>query len=337
MTFKKSNVSPHGPESMEMMPTSYECKTNPCSVRPEEDVKARSRTPRTPPLWLLICAVWVWAYFGYLTRAGLTLLELELLSDSSEEEALKSIGFGTGFYFSNVVGSILLGMLSRYDQEVGADAPVGRKGAWHFLWKVNKTGFGTGFCGSCTTFATWNVFVSRGFFEENHPMSSVFTLITCLSIFYSSFIVGQHLAHFHLGSRDSDDDRVEEATPNPMTSWCYDCFGIEFLIWQVWVIAVVVFTILFLGLALGLNPKFCNVIFAGALLAPFGANLRFLLGTYNKKPAVLNVCHIDGGRVIDVSTWDFPAFTFAANILGCILLAITVIAESSATGCGQNW
>mmetsp|Transcript_3009 Transcript_3009/g.4717 ORF Transcript_3009/g.4717 Transcript_3009/m.4717 type:complete len:101 (-) Transcript_3009:49-351(-) len=44
------------------------------------------------------------------------------------------------------------------------------------IWAVNKTGFGTGFCGSCTTFSSWSFHAAKGYQSGQLPPSAIFQL-----------------------------------------------------------------------------------------------------------------------------------------------------------------
>mmetsp|Transcript_45139 Transcript_45139/g.72593 ORF Transcript_45139/g.72593 Transcript_45139/m.72593 type:complete len:489 (+) Transcript_45139:429-1895(+) len=179
------------------------------------DVSIGRRRKYSPGFWVSLFAVATWSYAGVIVRFSLSELEKVILRSAPDREGLRHIGFGEGFYFANIVGCVLLGALNK----------ISERWRWFSkgpIWAVNKTGFGTGFCGSCTTFSSWSFHAAKGFFN-GYASSAVFSLIVGVTVWCGSYELGTHIPDLILtptpkeqqcgrqgvnGARNSDDNTI---------------------------------------------------------------------------------------------------------------------------------
>eukprot|EP00947_MAST-08B_sp_MAST-8B-sp1_P003522 g3522.t1 len=122
---------------------------------------AANRTEAGPSSSLAVCrdallteveavlAVVVFGYLGVLARIGLSAAEA-----AAPTAFLCELGCGGGFLAANLVGCALMGCLVRLA------VPFRRSPAGRLLY----LGLSTGFCGCCTTFASWQYFIAHQLF-----------------------------------------------------------------------------------------------------------------------------------------------------------------------------
>ena len=122
---------------------------------------AANRTEPGPSSSLAVCrdgllteveavlAVVVFGYLGVLARIGLSAAEA-----AAPTAFLRELGCGGGFLAANLVGCALMGCLVRLA------VPFRRSPAGRLLY----LGLSTGFCGCCTTFASWQYFIAHQLF-----------------------------------------------------------------------------------------------------------------------------------------------------------------------------
>jgi len=349
-----------------------------------------------PKLLVVWMAVGSFAYFGVLLRLGLVALETAIIEGAAGESSMIDLGFSAGFYLPNIFGCIFLGCLD----EIHArrtylfNTPLG---------SLFKTGFGTGFCGSLTTFATWMVFSTSHFFE-GYVALGLFNMFVGLMVWNASYRIGFHLPHLanfpshhphpptpnpaknepknYKISKKRDGDLVEinnegsapKITKVEMVSikkrsheivdhipdekdvtqhqilhqpkqpkdeqrgketekagWGegYSLESVERGFTGIFLALTIIFWSLALALA---NPDGapCNFLFFSVSFSPLGAGLRWFIGRFNKSSTP--GCH---GPLCDVRTWNFPFYTFLANMLGCLDSSIVFNADSRGA-CADN-
>lgn len=113
---------------------------------PDDATAARSQSTWSRYVPTVI-SVGVGSYVGVAVRVLLTEFERSLSMEQSELLEL----LGNTFFLANVLGSVIMGFAMRW------------KPVLHPHLQVVLTGITTGFCGSCTTFASWDVRVATLF------------------------------------------------------------------------------------------------------------------------------------------------------------------------------
>lgn len=158
-----------------------------------------SRTQQPQPRWVFIVAVAIGSYFGVLARMTLSWFAAWLARVGDSGGASSSILLamdgatesGVGFLLPNLVGTAVMGAFVRLGGErARARVPRTHCAVWPSIapyqltesttlgadhhhttaltctepllhkWPVLYTAVTTGFCGCCTTFSAWNVFVA---------------------------------------------------------------------------------------------------------------------------------------------------------------------------------
>lgn len=262
---------------------------------------------------------------------------------------LSILGFGEGFWLANVAGSWALGVWEVAGSGYKISAPA------------MYTAISTGFCGSLTTFSGWNNHAGR-IMSRGSPILALALLASHTALWMACYRVGRstadamcekdttpeeradaHLAaaqalldsdarvaiaSIRRSNRAVDVDRkcsVESAIPPENSTFIFLSFAIATA--GVWATS----------LALGSGEP-CQAVVAGCILAPIGAGTRYLLGILNNSDAS-TLC--SGGAVRQRETYKsvFPMFTFAANMIGSILLASVRAsgADSGGQSCGRAW
>lgn len=188
--------------------------------------------------------------------------------------------FGSTWFFQNIVGSFVLGILVTL-------APFQNKRTSFHV----SPGITTGFCGSLTTWSSWQQTISLYFLDENARfLDGLLCYVLGHAIFYLSYRGGIHMAEFVLtGKKLKLEDENERSLV--LRSHAYLIFGAFFLVYLFLIVSIVAFP---------LNRH----VFIGIFLGSWGAIIRHRLGKRNRT---------DGG---------IPYFTLLANVLGSIFVAI---------------
>jgi len=184
-------------------------------------------------LWLNMLYISAFSYLGVMARKACE----KLCEDQESGEnvwqlpVIYQIFFGStvfnghGFFLANVVGCVVMGLMSKVQTLVTSS---GTHGPYLYV------GITTGFCGCLTTFATWNQNISQAAsrshaynsqaeqevpFDANmntmHWFDAYFLLLVEFMLFYSSFILGQILGDglyaILVMGKDSEADKAERA------------------------------------------------------------------------------------------------------------------------------
>ncbi|GAB9463178.1 putative camphor resistance crcb protein [Globisporangium polare] len=144
---------------------------------------ARAAAANAPKTWRtklntqvpIFVAVSIGAYFGVGVRVLLT--EFAQALSSSQMELLHLLGFG--YFLPNVVGCFVMGLAVRW------------KPLFRSQFAVYFTGLTTGFCGCCTTFASWDMGVAA-MFAHGKWANAFIVLGVQITSAIASFRVGYH-------------------------------------------------------------------------------------------------------------------------------------------------
>ncbi|ETV91772.1 hypothetical protein, variant [Aphanomyces invadans] len=151
-------------------------------------------TPGQPPpissrvhvvLW-----IWIFAYIGVAVRIGLGELTTTLERTQARPSILTDLG--RSFFLANVVGCFFMGMCQplkvKYTQ-------------FDAVW----TGITTGFCGCCTTFASWELFTAHQYLTHLAVNATFVFFVQLMCCF------GSHWGGEFIGSKICEEQRQSPA------------------------------------------------------------------------------------------------------------------------------
>lgn len=226
---------------------------------------------------------------------------------------------------ANMLGSLFMGMM--IPQEKGMSTFPWLKSTHSFQHNVNmKTALQTAFCGSLTTFASWNsqmVEMMTGFGIDGTYIAQAITgyiigVICSISCFQLGRHISKGLYFIRNGSSntDNDDHDYEVETNIPQNQEENGVFSfIDFVVHGSFtpiLIAIILFASFFLSDFLidkDSDDTFNRQIWINIILSPFGTLLRWKLSTLNGK---FFQTRSDLLRL-------FPHGTFIANMFGCFI------------------
>lgn len=249
----------------------------------------------TKTLLETLCCIILFTYFGALTRMTLSNLatsNFQFLPD-----------FISSFFLANIVGSFVMGIFVPLDNFF---APS------YFSWYIGVT---TGFCGSCTTFSTWQK-VTAEKLANGQIVDGLMTLLFTFCTSYMALMFGKHIgeAIFHRPVRCWRGQRFGEVAvtiTNTEMSTTEVGRGSSFsrniyLLIVTFVVSVSVWIALYLDTSSGNRRKW----WVAAALGPIGSLARYFLLLHNRNRPT------------------FPLFTFLVNVgasvMSTVILAIFV-------------
>ena len=217
------------------------------------------------------CEICLWACFGVALRYCISLV--------GSTSGIFGI-FGSTWFFQNIVGTFVLGVLVTL-------APFQNKRTTFHV----SPGITTGFCGSLTTWSSWQQTISLYFLDANARfLDGLLCYVLGHAIFYLSYRGGIHTAEFALTGRKFKLEDESECSL-VLRRHAYLIFGAFFLVYLFLIVAIIAF------------PSNRHV-FIGIFLGGWGAIIRHRLSKRNRT---------NGG---------IPYFTLLANVLGSIFVAI---------------
>ncbi|CAI5742446.1 unnamed protein product [Peronospora destructor] len=271
----------------------------------------------------VVMSIVIGSYFGVGARVLLT--EFANVMYEIQTELLELLGFS--FYLPNVVGCFVMGLAIRMK-------PVLRG-----QYDVLLTGVTTGFCGSCTSFASWDLgaalIVMVSLRLGGHVAEGIVHYFTLQEYPYRKPPVNlgqlnldleRNINHFREIKMHTFGPLVARrvrATEESLAVARDSCNELMAEIIQVeheqhpihhnnmvWIVIALVLTVLFWMLAFCGFDSYLSSRFLALCFGPFGALLRWYLSMYNSKP----MCK------------QFPFFTFLPNIsASCFSCVMTII------------
>ncbi|EQC25769.1 hypothetical protein SDRG_16366 [Saprolegnia diclina VS20] len=271
---------------------------------------ARPPSPAVAVAWICI-----WAYLGVAARVLFTSASKSIEATQAAPSILTAMG--VSFFLPNVVGCFVMGLAQ----------PL--KTARHeAFW----TGVTTGFCGCCTTFASWELVLAQEYLGSM-AANATFMFFVQLTTSLAAFLSGRHLGLVYTGrvhaaaaqaawsdvlayaqsrSVQQDEDgkwqrlalAMEEAPPLPAAGASTLKPVRHGVVYSLCALATVLAIIL---AALYLDG------YLAVVVGPLGALLRYGLGLRLNKSKT------------------FPLGTFVANVLASIVSCIGVLAMPTST------
>mmetsp|Transcript_54462 Transcript_54462/g.100699 ORF Transcript_54462/g.100699 Transcript_54462/m.100699 type:complete len:337 (-) Transcript_54462:66-1076(-) len=203
---------------------------------------------------------------------------------------------GSGFFFQNILGCVIIAAAQEYKAELGA---------------ATYAGIGAGLCGSLTTFASWMEYQALAILQGKY-LDAIAVFLGMLGASYCAHMFGKLLAHPRKWVRGFEEQAEED---DVFTA----CGKSSATMWILCISAYVASAAIGLGIAiwLGVVGEWEDLVAMGC--APLGALSRYILSLGNPK------CP------------QFPIFTLAANLLGCLVYIGADAFEKGFVQYGSDW
>lgn len=209
------------------------------------------------------------------------------------------IYFGTSYFVQNILGTFLLGVLSHM-----------KKGKQFVSPSIT-----TGFCGSLTTYSSWQLYVITQYILKNNNYQTfdiISNFIVCHCVFYLTFVFGRHMGDWLI-------DR-NIICPLPTTA------SNSFRWYQYFIIITTCCLFVLLLVLLFFVENMTRPYILCCVLGSFGALVRYKLCLYNIGAAY---------------KYKFRyMYTFIVNVLGSMLIFIVYVflkQHVHAIGTGVLW
>lgn len=242
-----------------------------------------------------LCCITLFTYFGALTR-----MLLSNLSQTSFNTQLLP-DFVSSFFLPNIVGSFIMGVFVPLDKLFSPN---------YLSWYSGVT---TGFCGSCTTFSTWQR-VTAQLLAHGHIVDGLMGLLFTFCTSYMALIFGMHVgeAVFHRSVRCWRGQRFGEvAVTVTNTDMSTTQFGLGSSITRCSVylfIATLIFTAsIWIALYIDASSEASverRIYWMVAALGPIGSLARYFLLLNNRNRPT------------------FPLFTFLMNVCASVISSV---------------
>ncbi len=240
----------------------------------------------------LFC-ITLFTYFGALTR-----MVLSNLSQTHSTQLLPE--FVSSFFLANIVGSLVMGVFVPLEKLFSPG---------YVSWYIGVT---TGFCGSCTTFSTWQR-VTAAELANGHIVIGLLTLLLTFCTSYTAFTFGKHIgeAIFHRPVRCWRGQRFDEVSvtitnTNMSTTQLEQGRSVKryvFLFIATVFVSAAVWILLFMDTESAVRQRY----WVATALGPLGSFARYFLLLNNRKRPT------------------FPLFTFMVNVSASIISTIILV------------
>lgn len=254
-----------------------------------------------------LCCIILFTYFGALTRMALSglshMYNTQLLPD-----------FISSFFLANIVGSFVMGLFVPLDKLFSPK---------YISWYSGVT---TGYCGSCTTFSTWQK-VTAEKLANGQIVDGLMTLLFTFCTSYMAFMFGKHIgeAVFHRPVRcwrghrfgevavtitNTDMSTTQVGVGNYLSRFIYLLIG-------TFIVSATIWIALFLDTTSNIRRKWWVV----TALGPIGSLARYFLLVNNRNRPT------------------FPLFTFMVNVSASVIgtVILTVFVRHSNEHGNEKW
>ena len=226
-----------------------------------------------------IAAICIGSIYGVLLRYYLSKLS-SIIANTDHESILTAFDFG--YLFPNIIGCFFMGLLIEYTKT---------KEKRSLFSKM----IGTGFCGSLTSFSTWNQLANLEIVHGD-PMDGFLRLLCMYTLSYNSFLFGRHVIIFYNSAENDSKYNIGKEVAIEKSNNTNDDDMKYFKFYFIITILILILLIIFID----------KVVWFSILFGCLGALSRSKLSElYNKD------FQFDG--------------TLIANILACIIFAIVNI------------
>ena len=289
-------------------------KESSCPNVDKEENEKKQLNPGS--FWINLTFAGFLSGFGVIIRILITQGMTNILKDdTNDENSIVWHYFIVPSLMTNIVGSYLLGCFKSIPR----------------MHKFLSTMFGTGLCGCITTFSSFNFEIILLFFNDKKEkaINNNVALVIFYYILAIILTIGLSCVAFYFGTKmytivrkilsvclQTEKNNNGSKKSNGNESININRKKLEY-IWEKYVLIIIVgILILLIGITVSLSFLIDHGLWLAVILAPFGAKLRWFLGRmFNNK-----------------AKWRYiPVGTFAANIIGSLLLAILLSAYPNST------
>lgn len=252
-----------------------------------------------------ICCIILFTYFGTLTR-----MTLSYLSQTSDSSLLPV--FVSSFFLANIVGSFIMGLFVPLDKLFSPN---------YTSWHVGVT---TGFCGSCTTFSTWQRITAEKL-AHGQTVDGIMTLLYTFCTSYAAFIFGKHIgdAIFHRPVRCFRGQRFGEVsvtiTSTDMSTTQLDQGISQSRYVYLWLATVFMTAAIWVATFLDTSSEDRRKCWTAAALGPIGSLIRYFVSLNNRKRPT------------------FPLFTFIVNVFASVVSAVIFAVVARIPSEDEHW
>ncbi|XP_037037312.1 fluoride export protein 1-like isoform X2 [Bradysia coprophila] len=252
-----------------------------------------------------LCCIILFTYFGTLTR-----MVLSYLSQTSDSHLMPV--FISSFFLANIVGSFIMGLFVPLDKLFSPS---------YTSWHVGVT---TGFCGSCTTFSTWQRITAEKL-AHGQIVDGIMTLLFTFCTSYGAFIFGKHIgdAIFHRPVRCFRGQRFGEVSvtiTNTDMATTHVEQGISSSRYvYLWLVTVFVTVAIWIAVLLDTSSEDRRKCWTAAALGPIGSLARYFLLLNNRKRPT------------------FPLFTFIVNVCASVVSAVILAVFVRLSSENEHW
>jgi len=239
-----------------------------------------------------LCWITLFTYFGALTRMVLSYL-------TPLFNGLLLPNFIASFFLANIHGSFVMGFFVPFDQLFSPN--------YIPLYK----GITTGYCGSCTTFSTWQRVTAEQLINGRVADGFMSLLLTfCTS--YMALISGKHIGEDFIKRRrriHAPTNAVDQPnTPEMLGVSRYDLLQNSLSRYKILLLATVLVTgVIWAGIVLDTDAEYRRKWWVATALGPIGSLTRYWMLLYNRKRP------------------SFPLFTFLVNVCASVISTVIFV------------
>lgn len=240
-----------------------------------------------------LCCIIIFTYFGAFSR-----MVLSNLSQISGTHFLPD--FVSSFFLANIVGSFIMGVFVPLDKIFSPN---------YLPWYVGVT---TGYCGSCTTFSTWQK-VTAEKLANGHIVDGLMTILFTFCTSYMALIFGKHVGEaifqrpvrcwreqrfgeIEVTITSTDMTTTEVGLRNSFSRYIYLFIATFFMSAAIWIA-------LFLDTSSEVRRKW----WVATALGPIGSLPRYFILLNNRKRP------------------KFPLFTFLVNVSASVISTVILV------------
>lgn len=246
-----------------------------------------------------LCCITMFTYFGALTR-----MILSDLSHSSNTQFLPH--FVDSFFWANVHGSFVMGVFVALEKLFSPK---------YIFWYI---GVATGYCGSCTTFSTWQK-VSAEQLVNGRVVDGLMALFITFCTSYMALVFGKHIGK-QISKRRYNEIEFSEVTVTTITTSEVGSRN-SFSRYSLLIVTFLLTAAIWIGVVLDTKAEFRRKWWVAAAFGPIGSLARYWILLRNR------------------NLFTFPLYTFLVNVSASLIstMILTVYLKFSNEDRSDQW